>query len=231
MAKQARELFMGKAVEILNEAAVAVRSKLSSLLEQSATARDSQDRRDAFLAYQKGEMQWVNAVQAAWKKSLLPATGNTTNSDLQSLSFELMGNDVVENKILSSRLSLRMLDKATWELNDLLLRVRQLENIPEIEKRDLLRPETCAHAVVESWIAAGLTREAWVSVQDLIHQTLGERMVEAYHGANAFLVAQGVMANIDLRTLVKRTPSAVVSSLAELPTEMSSMESSGTGRL
>jgi hypothetical protein len=229
MARQARELFMGKAVEILQEAATAVRSKLSSLLDQSANARDAQDRRDAFLAYQKGEAIWVNGVQTAWKKTLLPPTGNTTNSSLQGLNFELMGNDVVENKILSSRLSLRILDKATWELNDLVLRIRQLENIPEIDKRDLLRPEACAHAVVEAWIASGLTREAWLSVQDLVHKALGERMVEAYHDANAFLMAQGVMANIDLRPLVKRTPNAVVpnSGSAELPTEVAPLRDSG----
>ena len=39
---------------------------------------------------------------------------------------------------------------------------------------------------------------------------MAEHLLEAYHAANEFLVRQGVMAEIDLRPLVKRTPSAVV---------------------
>jgi hypothetical protein len=224
LARQARDLFLAKALEVLSDAAQAVRQKLTALLDQSANARESQDRRDAWVMYQKGEAVWTSGVVTGWKKAMVPSTTSVRMST-NAMTFELMGNDVVENKILSSRLSLRILDKATWELNDLTLRVRQLDNAPELDKQDLLRPEACAQIVVEAWMTAGLTREAWLSVQDVLHHTFGSRMVEAYHEANEFLISQGVMADIDLRPLVKRTPTAPTGNTnpAPLATQASSL--------
>jgi Protein of unknown function (DUF1631) len=207
LARKAREVFLGKATEVLNDVAQAVRHRLTELLDESSNARQSQERRDTWVQYQKGEAVWAAATQKAWLKALSPSVA-TVRTSSGSLTFELMGDDVVENKILASRLALRILDKATWELNDLVLRIRRLEQIPDIDKQDMLRPEACAQLVVEAWMAAGLSREAWMSVQDVLHKTFGERMVEAYHEANVLLVAQGVMADIDLRPLVKRTPGA-----------------------
>jgi uncharacterized membrane protein YgcG len=239
LAQQARDLFLTKAMEVLGDAAQSVRQKLTALLDQSANARESQDRRDAWVMYQKGEAVWTSGVVTSWKKAMLPSTTSVRMST-NAMTFELMGNDVVENKILSSRLSLRILDKATWELNDLTLRIRQLDNVTELDKQDLLRPEACAQIVVEAWMAAGLTREAWLSVQTELHHTFGSRMVEAYHEANEFLISQGVMADIDLRPLVKRTPgastgntnpAALATQPATLAGEMpSGMELKGAGR-
>ncbi len=231
LARQARELFVGKATEILNEVAVLVRQRLSAMLDKSSNAREAQDRRDAFVAYQKSESVWISTVAAAWKKAMLPPTATSPSKGL-SLSFELMGNDVVENKILSSRLALRILDKASWEFNDLTLRIRYLDRIDDLDRQDVLKPEACAQIVVESWIAAGLSRDAWMNTQDLIHQNFGERLVEAYHAANAMLVAKGVMADIDLRDLVRRTPNPVgQSGSAMLATEVAALRDSGASAL
>ena len=220
---------MGKATEVLNDVAKTVRQRLTELLDESSNARQSQDRRDTWVQYQKGEAVWVNGTTAAWRKAMLPSVAPARSSS-GSLTFELMGDDVVENKILASRLALRILDKATWELNDLTLRIRKLEQIPDIDKQDMLRPESCAHLVVEAWMAAGLSREAWLSVQDVLHKTFGERMVEAYHEANILLIAQGVMADIDLRPLVKRTPGANTGNTAGAPLTTTSGASELTQR-
>ncbi len=228
LARQARDLYLAKAIEVLSDAGQAVRQKLTALLDQSANARESQDRRDAWVMYQNGEAVWTSGVATGWKKALMPQTTSVRMST-NAMTFELMGNDVVENKILSSRLSLRILDKATWELNDLTLRIRQLENVTELDKQDVLRPEACAQVVVEAWMAAGLTREAWLSVQDVLHHTFGSRMVEAYHEANEFLVSQGVMADIDLRPLVKRTAGASTGNTGSAP--LASQQSSLSGEM
>jgi Protein of unknown function (DUF1631) len=220
LARQARELFLGKSVEILQSIAQSLRLRTAALLDKSGNAREAQEHRDTWVAYQKSEGVWTSAVANAWKKAMLPQAASPRQG-ADSRTFELMGDDVVENKILSSRLSLRILDKASWEFNDLSLRIRQLENLADIDKQDMLRPEVCAQVVVDCWLASGMTREAWLSLQDVIHQAFGERMVEAYHSANAFLVSKGVMAEIDLRPLVKRTPGTVSSNsgLDSLPTE------------
>ena len=209
LARRAREIYATQAVRVLAELAVSVRSQLNESLDKANNARDMQERRDAWLAYQKGESVWVGGITAAWKTGILATNASSTTSQrlrLPTQSFELMGDDVVENKILSSRLALRILDKCSWEFNDLTLRVRQLENISELDKLDILRPEACAQLVIEQWMAAGLNREAWLSVQAIVHQSFGEKMAEAYHLANEFLIANGVMVEIDLRALVKRTP-------------------------
>ncbi len=218
LARQGRELFLNKSVAILGEAAQAVRQRLNALLDESSNARQSQVRRDAWIQYQKCESSWVNATAMAWKKAAIPPTASV-RMDLNALTFELVGDDVVENKIIASRLSLRILDKATWELNDLMLRIRKLENTEDIDKQDVLRPEACAQQVVESWIGAGLPQSAWLSVQDVLHRSFADRMVEAYHDVNVFLVGNGVMADIDLRPLVKRTPGANTGNTAPAPFE------------
>jgi Protein of unknown function (DUF1631) len=232
LARQARELFVGKAVEIFNETIVSVRQKITALLDKSANAKEAQDRRDVWVTFQKGEAVWMNTVAAGLKKAMRPPTASVS-SNFNALTFELMGNEVMDNKILSSRLALRILDKASWELNDLTLRVRQLDNLTELDKQDVFKPEACAQIIVESWMASGLSREGWLSVQDVIHQTFGERMVEAYHVANELLVSRGVMPEIDLRAMVRRTPSAVASNSGSgsLPTERVGLEDSHVGRL
>ncbi len=232
LARQARDLFAAKAIEIFNETAVAVRQKLTVLLEKAAGAKEAQDRRDVWLVFQKSEEVWTDAAAAAIKKATRPPVASM-GSKFNALTFELMGNDVMENKILSSRLALRILDKASWEINDLTLRIRQLDNLSELDKHDVFKPEVCAQVVVETWMAAGLSRDAWLSVQDLIHQSYGERMVEAYHVVNELLVSKGVMAEIDLRAMVRRTPSAGGSNsqASALPAPMSGVGDSNPSRL
>ena len=123
--------------------------------------------------------------------------------------MELVGNETVEHRILASRLALRLLDFSSWELNDLRLRIQSLEGVPELSRHDLFRPEVIAQHLVEQWTMAGLPQSAWLLAQDTIHKNMAAWMLEIYHATNAFLIEQGVMAEIDLRPLVRRTPSAV----------------------
>ena len=119
-----------------------------------------------------------------------------------------MGNEVMENRILASRLALRLLDSASWELNDLRLRIQGLEGVPELAKEDILRPEVLSQNLVEQWTVAPLSRDLWLMAQDLIQQKLTAHLLDAYRAANEFLIKENVMVDIDLRSLVKRTPSS-----------------------
>ena len=133
---------------------------------------------------------------------------------------------MVEDKILASRLSLRMLDFVSWELNDLRLRIQNLEGIDELSSQDMLRPELLAHHMVAQWIAASLARDTWVLVQEILQRTTGELFLEAYHAANEFLVRKGVMVESDLRPLVRLTPG---SALAKEPMAFGSYGGSVSG--
>jgi Protein of unknown function (DUF1631) len=209
LASQARELFTRHACGVLPILAASAAEKLSTLLDQPGSAPELQARREAHQAYTAGSAGWVDETAKAWKKAQLARSKPVASRSMfDGGKFELMGDEVMENKIMASRLALRLLDFVSWELNDLRLRIQSLEKIAELPKDDVLRPEVLSEKMVENWTAAGISRETWMAVQDLIHSRMAEHLLKAYHAANEFLVQNGVMAEIDLRPLVKRTPSA-----------------------
>ena len=119
-------------------------------------------------------------------------------------SLELIGDEVVERKILSSRLALAIQEKASWELNDLRVRMQYLEGGDELADADVLRPETFSQLLVEQWASAGLSPESWALIQDVVQRSLMEHVPKAYRLTNEFLVGQGIMREIDLSSRVKR---------------------------
>ncbi len=189
--------------------AKAVGDGLAALAMQPGNARELQNFRDALLAYQKNSGVWIQGVGRAWTSAAAaPApAAQTFAPDLTQL--ELVGNEAVESRILASRLALRLLDFASWELNDLRLRIQSLETASELHKQDIFRPEVLAQRLVEEWANALLPQSAWLLVQEVIQTFMAQQVLEIYHATNEFLIGQGVMAEIDLRPLVRRTPSAV----------------------
>jgi hypothetical protein len=199
---------------VLPELAKNIGDKLAAMAEQPGSARDVQEQRDALLAFQKSGSVWVQCTISAWSTAQTTPRVAVQSRFSDSSKFELMGNEVMENQILASRLALRLLDFASWELNDLRLRIQHLEAISELHKDDIFRPEVLARHMAEQWTDASLPRDLWMTVQDLIQKTMAERMRDVYHATNEFLVRQGVMAEIDLRPLVRRTPSAITANSA-----------------
>ncbi len=209
LAAQVRERFTGQASMVLPALAEEIGNRFSELLDQPGSAPEMQEKRDSWLAFKSGGPAWIAGTARAWKKAQEVAPVSAEAKSLfDTGKFELMGNEVMEDKILSSRLSLRLLDFASWELNDLRLRIQSIEGISELPKNDVLRPEVLAEKLVAEWSAANLSRESWMMVQSVIQSRLAEHLLEAYHDANEFLVSNGVMAEIDLRPLVKRTKSS-----------------------
>ena len=211
LALQARELFTSQASRILSPLAMAVSDKLSALLDQPCSAPEMQYRRDAWLAFRTNGAAWADNTAIAWKKAhATTASAAAPRTQPDSGKFELMGYEVMESRILASRLALRLLDFASWELNDLRLRIQSLEGVSELSKADILRPEVLAEKLLEQWNAASLSRELWLMVQETVQSRMAEQLLEAYHATNEFLVQQGVMVEIDLRPLVKRTPAGAL---------------------
>ena len=209
LAAQARNIFTAQAALLLPELAKAVYAKLTVMIDQPGSAPETTARRDAWMLFQKTGKAWVIGTHKAWKVvSTRPVATAAARDSSGSSSFQLMDNEEMEGKILASRLALRLADVVTWELSDLRLRLQHLEQISELNAFDVLRPEVQARLMVEQWTESGLPRDAWVAVHDVIESRMAEYMLEAYHAANEFLVQNGVMAEIDLRPLVKRTPSA-----------------------
>ena len=182
---------------------------LSARAEKPANAREMQDLQDALRLYHENSAAWIQGVLAALRDTLSPVDKEVAYKLQDVGKLELIGNDTVEYRILASRLALRLLDFASWELNDLRLRVQSLEGLPQLSRQDIFRPEILAQHLVEQWTRNGLPQSVWLLGQDTIHQSMAAWMLEIYHATNAFLIERGVMAEIDLRPLLRRTPSAL----------------------
>ena len=208
LAGQARTLFTGRAVRMLPGLAKTIGDSLAELAERPGNARESQDMRDALQAYQKNSAAWIQGTHSAWSAALSPVEATAQFPMSESGALQLVENEAVENRILASRLALRLLDVASWELNDLRLRIQSLEAVSELRKQDIFRPEVLAQRLIEQWTLAPLPQSVWLLVQDIIQKSMAAQMLEIYHVTNEFLIRQGVMAEIDLRPLVRRTPSA-----------------------
>ncbi|MES2399027.1 MAG: DUF1631 family protein [Pseudomonadota bacterium] len=229
LAAQVRERFTEQASLVLPALAEEIGTRFSELLDQPGSAPEMQERRDAWLAFRSGSASWISGTARAWKKAQeVPPVSAEAKSLFDTGKFELMGNEVMEDKILSSRLALRLLDFASWELNDLRLRIQSLEGISELPKNDVLRPEVLAEKLVAEWSAADLSRDGWMMVQSVIQTRLAEQLLEAYHDTNEFLISNGVMAEIDLRPLVKRTRSSTTPSVN--PKSASLLAANGAGK-
>ena len=200
---------------------------LAEMAARTGNAREMQEMRDAQLAYQKYGRVWVQGTVKVWSAELPLARTSPLMSDLGKL--ELVGNEAVENKILASRLALRLLDFSSWELNDLRLRIQSLENIVELNKQDIFRPEVLAQGLIQQWTQAPLSPSVWMLVQDSIQKTMAMQMLDIYHATNEFLIEQGVMAEIDLRALVRRTPSGATTNMPLTPAAKTDGQAEKTG--
>jgi hypothetical protein len=207
LGRQLREQFVARLEGGLVALGEAVQERLYEVADAAAGARDGQSRREAALEFEKSRPAWREAVSRAWREALVPPQNSSRSLD--GIGLALIGDEVVENKILASRLSLSVLEKCTWELNDLRTRLQVLEGAEELSIHDILRPEKVAELLVEHSTAHGLERPTWVLVQDVVQSQLVAQMLEAYRASNKVLIDRGVLPDIDRSSKVKRTPSAV----------------------
>ncbi|MEJ5989514.1 DUF1631 family protein [Ramlibacter sp. PS3R-8] len=203
LARQARERFVAHMQGVLPELVESIRTALGEQMNTAQSSRAMQQKRDQLVEFERASASWVDAAARSWRRAVVPPTV-TGRVRMQLASLELIGDDVVENKILSSRLAMAVQEKAVWDLNDLKLRITHLEGGEELATEDVLRPEALSQMLVEQWSAAKLTRETWVAVKDVIQDAVVPRALEGYQQANEFLVESGVLPHIDLRSRVKR---------------------------
>ncbi len=205
LAGRVREHFVAYLEGMMVPLSDATRTRLAESMDQGTSTKDMHDRRDALMAYEKQRGAWVRATPAALRRALIsPSASARTQLSMSSLS--LIGDDIVEKKILASRLAQVIQDKSSWELNDLKLRMQELEGGQEWAVTDVLRPEVVAQVLVDQWTASQLPPLAWELAKDVIQQQVVKRTLEGYQQVNQILIKAGVMPEVDLRNMVKRTP-------------------------
>ena len=116
---KAREIFTAHAAKGLPEIAKAILKKLSDLVGQPASSPEMQERRDAWLAFQSTGKIWTNSTNKAWRFAFKQSPQSVgTRLDIENGKFELMDNEVMESRIIASRLGLRILDVVSWERSE-----------------------------------------------------------------------------------------------------------------
>ena len=155
----------------------------------------------------------VAALQDALHSGAAPAGGasGSTKSGAK-LKLSLVEDVTIEREITASRLALAIMDRAGSEFNDLRARVALLERREELEVNDLLRAHVLARIVVDAWTECGLPDAALRDVQPVLNEELSTLVQEAYHEANSMLVENRVLAEIDLRPLIRRTRGSAAAS-------------------
>jgi hypothetical protein len=188
----------------MTEIASAVQERLNVLVNEAVPSREMQARRDAWTFYQRAKTSWRDETVKGWQNALQPPAA-FAKTDLQDIdSLQLVGTEVVENKILASRMVLRVMDKVSAELDDLRLRIRYLEDSEDLGRHDIFRPEVLVLLMVEQWAAAGMPSGSWPLVNETVQALLSERLKQAYSKSNQFLIEQGVMPTIELKDRVRR---------------------------
>jgi|CXWL01.1.fsa_nt_gi hypothetical protein len=206
LALETRKRFVAEATRAMVELGTLVQERLMALMNEAASSREMQTRRDAWTYYQKARPAWLDGTLKVWQTALQPVKAKSNDAVDGALdgAFELVGTDVVENKILASRLVLGVMEKVSAQFNDLLVRMRVLDGLDDFDSHDILRPEVLVLLMVEQWGASGMPRDSWPLVNDVVHQHLSERLKVAYTHCNDFLIKQGVLPTIDLKDRVKR---------------------------
>lgn len=180
-----------------------VQERLLTLMDEAAPSREKQLRRDAWMAYQKQRNHWHDGVVKAWQTALMAPPAVRTPSLALDGGFELIGTEVVENKIVASRLALGLMEIAATEVNDLRTRLKAINGGRDLTSQDIVHPETLFLAVVEQWTDSGMPREAWPLVSDVVQRHLFEPFKVAYAQGNALLIEQGVLPVIEFNKGVK----------------------------
>ncbi|MED5620493.1 DUF1631 family protein [Ideonella sp. BN130291] len=211
LATQARRLHteelvkgMGGVVRHLAEAARELRGK-------PAEHAVAQRRRDVAEEIQRSIAAWQHAVVQGLQRALNHGLSAAKPSDLPPPGRQVLGDlslvddDTIEREILSSRLSLAIMDRASWEFSDLRSRISVLERREELDPQDMLRAHVMSRIVIDAWRAAGLSLDAWRELQATLQEELSLLVEEAYHETNRWLMSQGVLPEVDLRPMIRRT--------------------------
>ncbi|WP_228897165.1 DUF1631 domain-containing protein [Acidovorax sp. Leaf73] len=212
LARQARQRFVEGICAGLPDLDKTVLDLLTTLMTQTGTAREMQSHRDAWMRYQQHHAAWTDRTGKAWRDALSPHSSTTRGAlaaNGANPQFELLSDDVVENKILASRMALTVSEQVSQQFDTLRQRTQSLEG-QELDSSDILRPEAVCLLLVEQWVEAGLPRTDLQTVVDPLQRELANLLQKQYQAVNVFYVEQGVTPQADLKSRVRRTAGGAI---------------------
>lgn len=210
LARRVRQHYVTELSRRLGQLGASVKERLTQALDQAGSVREMQDRRDLWTLFQSQSKVWEEGVAAAWQRALsAPAsTAAAPRTGPSVLELTLVGDDVVENKIVASRLALAVQERVGGALGELCLRVQQLEKSEELPANDVLRPETLMLLLVEQWSASRLPRDSLPALAEALERELADGVSGACKSCQALLASLGVQTDGELRYRVRLTQMA-----------------------
>ncbi|MBI5259644.1 MAG: DUF1631 family protein [Burkholderiales bacterium] len=211
LASEARRLYTDELVKGLPMLVRHVADGARHSLDKPAEFQTAQRRRDLVQGLQKSARNWLASMNDGLHHVLVNGASAIQPGDLPppgsagGKGLSLVDDDTIDREILTSRLALAIMDRASWEFSDLRSRVASLERRQELETHDMLRAHVLARVVHDAWRGAGLTAEDWREAQPWLHDEFAALTEEAYHEVNRWLVERQVLPEIDLRPMIRRT--------------------------
>eukprot|EP01034_Spumella_vulgaris_P029156 gene29156-36158_t len=164
---------------------------------------------DAWLLYQQHHTAWLERTAKTWRDALAPHSSSSQGQPVLGSQFELLSDDVVENKIVAARMAITVAEQVSQQFDSLRQRTQVLEG-QDMDSTDILRIETVCLKLVEQWVDAGLPRTDLLTVVDPLQRELAKQVQKHYQAVNVFYVEQGVAMPTDMRGRVRRTASGGV---------------------
>jgi Protein of unknown function (DUF1631) len=211
LAQQARRSYIEGLLAGLPGVVQAVDQGARILVSQVVEPKIAMQRRELVPDLQKAAPYWlqsmISMLRGARQSGVVSATlpGDLPAPSTRAAKLSLVDDDTIEHEIISSRLALSMMDRASWEFTDLRSRMNMLEGRDELDTNDALRPHAFAHIVTASWKAAGLSLEIWRHLQPVLHEEFSHFAEEGYHETNRFLIERQVLPEVDLRPFIRRS--------------------------
>ena len=206
LARQLRERFARAVDAMIDPLGAAIDGQLDGALRGGTrlSMAELSVAMEAGGAFKRVRAAWLDAAHRQWAAAgaahAAAALASARAVGKPTLDFGLVDDDVIEGKIIASRLGAAVVEGAGSEWNDLRLRMKRLERGDDLASDDPLRPEVLAQALLKAWTDQGLTRPMWALVHAGVQTALAQRYKEAYIQANAFLQQQGIAAELELRT-------------------------------
>ena len=166
---------------------------LTVLRSQTGTQRDMQLWRDAWQQFQQHQAEWVQSATVASTQGGAPAETDRTRLMVGNDAFELLSDEVVDNRIVAARMALAVTEKTSAAYEPLRLRLYAVEG-RDLSASDFLRPENLCLLLVEHWGRAGLSQGELAMVMEALQSALADLLRELYGKGNDFLAGQGVQA-------------------------------------
>src|SRR5471032_1612341 len=211
IARRARQMYAEQLAEAGPRLLASVLEAARLLLDKPAERSVAQQRRDTLQDLMTHGEEWIERQGEMLRDACIsdrPTTGTgALVASMQGHTQKLMlvDDETVQKEIFISRLSQAIVDLAVWELNDLSTRIAALEGLDELADHDLFRPQQLSKIVVRSFIDSDFGADAWADIESQVKVEIAALATEAYHEANRFLIEKGVLPEVNLRTLIRRT--------------------------